>query len=137
MELREVLAAGDLAVWQVLAENIAAGYEIKVLQEPETCMTMMQAVDSVGCTPFYAGEVLMTEAVVSINAVMGFGFVLEDEPVRALCMAIIDAALGAHIKEEREIRQCISAEEARLIELQRREISLVAATKVRFAIMEG
>lgn len=137
MEFREVLAEGALAVWEDLAEMIAARYEVKVLQEPETCMTMMQAIDSVGHTPFYVGEVLMTEAVVSINGAAGFGFVLEDEPVRALCMAIIDAALTAHIAEEAEIRRVIAAERQSAVERQRREKALVAATRVRFAIMEG
>jgi alpha-D-ribose 1-methylphosphonate 5-triphosphate synthase subunit PhnG len=137
MEFREVLAEGNLSVWEDVAEMIAGKYEIKVLQEPVTCMTMMQAVDSVGKTPFYAGEVLMTEAVVSINGVTGFGFVLEDEPVRALCMAIIDAALTASIEEELEIKRIIAEEELCILEGQRQEEKLVAATRVRFAIMEG
>jgi len=124
-------------VWEDMAEMIAGKYEIKVLQEPATCMTMMQAIDSVGHTPFYVGEVLMTEAVVSINGATGFGFVLEDEPVRALCMAIIDAALTASIAEEVEIKHIIAAEEQRILEGWRQEEKLVAATQVRFAIMEG
>jgi alpha-D-ribose 1-methylphosphonate 5-triphosphate synthase subunit PhnG len=137
MEFREVLAEGNLSVWEEVAEMIAGKYEIKVLQEPATCMTMMQAIDSVGQTPFYAGEVLMTEAVVSINGVTGLGFVLEDEPVRALCMAIIDAALTASIEEELEIKRIIAEEELCILEGQRQEEKLVAATRVRFAIMEG
>ena len=137
MEFREVLTEGNLSVWEDVAEMIAARHEIKVLQEPETCMTMMQAIDSVGHTPFYVGEVLMTEAVVSINGATGFGFVLENEPVRALCMAIIDAALTAHIEEELEIERMIAVEEQRILAWQRREETLVAATRVRFAIMEG
>lgn len=137
MEFREIVGSGDLAVWQYLAEKITNGNEIKILQKPETCMTMLQAIDSVGHTPFYAGEVLMTEAVVSINEAAGFGFVLENDPTRALCMAIIDAALQAHVKEEREIRQKLADEEKHILELRQKEQALIAATKVRFAIMEG
>lgn len=131
------MAEGNLLVWEDAAEMIAARHNIKVLQEPEICMTMMQAMDSVGHTPFYVGEILMTEAAVSINEATGFGFALEDEPVRALCIAIIDAALTAHIEEEVEIRCIVAAEEQRILERQQQETALVAATQVRFAIMEG
>ncbi|MDQ0204637.1 phosphonate C-P lyase system protein PhnG [Pectinatus haikarae] len=137
MEFREIVGTGNLAVWQVLTEKIAAGNEIKILQKPETCMTMLAAVDSVGHTPFYAGEVLMTEAAVSIGKMIGYGFVLENEPVRALCMAIIDAALQAHVEEEAEIRQKLADEEKCISELHQREQEMIAATKVRFAVMEG
>lgn len=137
MEFREVLAEGNLSVWENLAEMIAMKYEIEVLQQPETCTVMMQAVDSVGHTPFYVGEVLTTEATVSINHITGIGFVIEDDPVRALCMAIIDAALAANIAEIAEIKRIIAAEEQRIIERQCQQEALVAATRVRFAIMEG
>ncbi|WP_215827912.1 phosphonate C-P lyase system protein PhnG [Pelorhabdus rhamnosifermentans] len=137
MEFREIMAEGNLSVWEDAAEMIAARHDIKVLQQPETCMTMMQALDSVGHTPFYVGEILMTEAVVSINEATGFGFALEDEPVRALCIAIIDAAFTAHIEEEVEIRHIVAAEEQRILKRQQQEAALVAATQVRFDIMEG
>lgn len=137
MDFREVLTEGSLSEWEDIAEMIAAKYEINILQEPETCMIMMQATDSVGHTPFYVGEVLMTEAVVSINNATGYGFVLEDEPVRALCMAIIDAALAAHLAEEAEIQSRIAAEEQYVLQRQQQEAAMIAATRVRFAIMEG
>ena len=137
MEFREVLAEGNLAVWEDLAEMIATKHEIKVLQQPETCMTMMQAIDSVGHTPFYVGEVLMTEAVVSIDDVSGFGFVIEDDPVRALCMASIDAALAAKVAEETEIKRIIAAEEDCVNSRRKHEAILVAKTRVHFAIQEG
>ena len=137
MDFREVMAEGNLSVWEDLAEMIATKHEIKVLRQPETCMAMMPAIDSVGHTPFYVGEVLMTEAVVSISGASGFGFVMEDDPVRALCIAIIDAALTAKVAEETEIQLIIAAEQAYVINRQRHEEKLVAATRVHFAIKEG
>ncbi|MBP2636850.1 MAG: phosphonate lyase system protein PhnG [Firmicutes bacterium] len=137
MELGEILAEGELSVWQDLAEMIAGNHGIKVLQQPETCMTMMQVLDSVGHTPFYAGEVLMTEATVSINNVVGYGVALEDDSIRALCAAIIDAALLAEVAETEEIRNVISQEELRILARRQQEAALIAATRVRFAIMEG
>ncbi len=136
MEVREILAEGELAVWEDLAEMIAAKHEIEVLQQPETCMVMMRAIDSVGHAPFNLGEVLMTEATVSIGNVMGFGFVIEEDPVRALCIAVIDAALAANVAEEKDIMRAIADEEQRIKERRQKEEALVAATRVHFAIME-
>ena len=100
-------------------------------------MTMMQVLDSVGQTPFYAGEVLMTEAAVSINNAVGYGVALEDDTIRALCAAIIDAALLAEVAEAGEIRNAIAREEQRILARRQQEEALIAATRVRFAIMEG
>lgn len=137
MDFREIMAAGDLYFWLDLAQTVADRHAVEVLLPPETCTAMLQTVDSVGCTPFYLGEVLMSEAAVAINGFAGYGFVLEDEPQRALCVAIVDAALAAGVPEADAIRRALADEARRQCELQRREESLVAATKVNFAIMEG
>jgi alpha-D-ribose 1-methylphosphonate 5-triphosphate synthase subunit PhnG len=136
MDVRKIMAEGDLSVWLKLAEEITCKYDVQLLQAPETCTIMLQAVDSVGQTPFYVGEVLMTEAAVSVNGVTGYGFALEDDPERAVCAALIDAALGAEVERDR-IYAVLAAEEARIVERRRQETGFVAATKVNFAIMEG
>lgn len=137
MELQEILAEGNLMVWLRLAEEIAQKHDVQVLKAPETCTVMLQATDSVELTPFYLGEVLITEAAVSLDGVTGYGFALEDDLQRAVCTAVIDAALSAGVEEEPYIRAIIATEEQRLIGLRQTEASLVAATKVNFAVMEG
>jgi alpha-D-ribose 1-methylphosphonate 5-triphosphate synthase subunit PhnG len=137
VELREILAEGAYMVWLRLAEEIAKNHDIQVLRAPETCTMMLQAVDSVGQTPFYLGEVLMTEAAVAIGGQTGYGFALEDEPERAVCIAVIDAALAAEVAMSEYIGKIIAAEAERIMTRRRQEKSLVAATKVNFAIMEG
>ncbi len=137
MEQQEVLVEGRFEVWQQLAADIAARHRVETLQKPETCMVMMQAKDSVEKTPFYLGEALMCEAGVQVDGTAGYGFALEDEPERVWCLAVIDAALTAHLPEEQEIRAAIAAEERRLQGEQQRERDLVASTMVRFAMMEG
>ena len=67
MEPQEILAEGRLEAWQQLAAAIAARHEVETVKEPETCLAMMQTVDSVGETPFYLGEVLMCEATVRVK----------------------------------------------------------------------
>jgi phosphonate C-P lyase system protein PhnG len=137
MDFREIMAEGDLEALLALAQSIADKYEVKVMRRPETCTAMLQAVDSVGETPFCVGEVLMTEAAVAISGVTGYGFALEDEPQRALCGAIIDAALRAGLAETAAIRAALEAETAKLRARDAKEAGLVAATTVNFAIMEG
>jgi alpha-D-ribose 1-methylphosphonate 5-triphosphate synthase subunit PhnG len=131
------MAEGDLDSLLDLAQTIVDRHAVKIMLAPATCTAMLQAVDSVGCTPFYLGEVLMTEAAVEINGMPGYGFALEDEPERALSIAIVDAALAAGVAEAAAIRQALAQEADRLRSLQQKQTGLVAATKVNFAIMEG
>jgi alpha-D-ribose 1-methylphosphonate 5-triphosphate synthase subunit PhnG len=137
MDFRGIMAEGDLDRWLDLAQTIVDRHKVEIMLPPEPCTAMLQAVDSVGCTPFYLGEVLMSEAAVAVNGVAGYGFALEDEPRRALCVAIIDAALAGEVPETAAIRAALADEAARLSAQAKREESLVAATKVNFAIMEG
>jgi alpha-D-ribose 1-methylphosphonate 5-triphosphate synthase subunit PhnG len=95
VEPQEILAEGRLEVWKKLSTMIEARHNVKAVKASETCLAMMQAVDSVGETPFYLGELLMCEAVARVDGVLGYGFALEDDPERAWCLAVIDAALGA------------------------------------------
>ncbi len=137
MEQQEILAEGRSSAWQQLAAAIEAGHQVETVKAPETCLAMMQAVDSVGETPFYLGEVLMCEAAVRVDGVIGYGFALDDEPERAWYLAVIDAALAAGLPEGQEIRAAIAAEEQQLLKERRPEQDLVAGTTVRFATMEG
>jgi alpha-D-ribose 1-methylphosphonate 5-triphosphate synthase subunit PhnG len=137
VEPQEILAEGRLEVWQKLAAAIEARHNVKTVKAPETCLAMMQAVDSVGETPFYLGEVLMCEAVARVDGVLGYGFALEDDPERAWCLAVIDAALGAGLPEGPEIRAAIDGEGRQLLEERRLVQDLVAGTMVHFAVMEG
>ncbi len=48
---------------------------------------------------FYLGEVLVTEAKVSINGTLGMGIVVGDNEELALNLAIIDCATNAILKK--------------------------------------
>lgn len=137
MEIQEILVAGDVARWRELAEMIISRHDVQILQEPQSGLVMVRAVDSVELAPFYLGEALLQEAVATVDGVSGYGLVLDDEPARALCLAVIDAALAARVPEEPAIRQAIKAEGERLAEAERQRNSLVAGTAVHFDTMEG
>jgi alpha-D-ribose 1-methylphosphonate 5-triphosphate synthase subunit PhnG len=137
MELQDILAEGDVRVWAELAEKISSRHPVRVLRPPETGLVMMRVRDSVEESDFYLGEVLVTEAVVEINGARGFGLILEDEPEKALCFAVIIAALAADLPDKEEF-QAVVDQQRRLVEAANgRKDGMVAGTRVRFAIMEG
>jgi alpha-D-ribose 1-methylphosphonate 5-triphosphate synthase subunit PhnG len=137
MELQELLAEGDPERWRQLAEDIARYNEVEVVGSPETCLVLMQIKDSVGQTPFYAGEVLLTEATVKVNGILAHGFTLEDEPVRALCHAVITAVMQSEMPEKALIEEVLKEETERLRCRRIEEDGLIASSRVRFDIMEG
>jgi len=136
-ELQELLAEGDKKLWQGLAEDISRTHEVEVVYPPETCLVLMQVRDSVGQTPFYAGEVLLTEAAVKVNGMLAHGFAMGNEPVRALCHAVITAAMQLELPEKNIITMTL-AEEAERVRCRRAaEDGLIASSRVRFDVMEG
>lgn len=136
-KLQEVLTEGDLDRWRGLAEDIACKHEVEVVASPDTCLILMQVRDSVGQVPFYAGEVLLTEATVKVDGVLARGYTLENEPIRALCHAVITAAMQLETPEK-EMIEMILEEEAETIRCRRAaEAGLIASSRVRFDVMEG
>ena len=71
-------------------ESLEPEYEIKIAQDPNICLTMIKARDSVENQPFYLGEALTSSCEVVIQNTTGYGLVLEDQPKRAYCIAVID-----------------------------------------------
>lgn len=55
-------------------------------------MVMARAKDTVDGETFNLGEVLVTRCEVALDGEPGWGIVLGDEPERALCAAVLDAA---------------------------------------------
>ncbi len=137
MNYHEILAESDFSVWEEISMRLALRYEIKVVQEPETCLVMLPVQDSVEQSPFYLGEVLITEAVAEISGDQGYGFALEDNPERALAFAIINAALAHRVPETRDIELLLQQQEEIISNKRRQENRLIASTKVNFAILEG
>lgn len=133
----EVLAEADVAVLRRLADAVAAASDVEVLQPPTGGLVHMQVRDPVQGGPFYLGEVLVTECRVAVGGVNGFGCVLGDDPERALCAAVIDAALEAGHPLAAEIGAALEEEAARQARRKAVEHSLVQRTRVNFEIMEG
>lgn len=133
----EILVEGDFAVFRRLAEKITEDSKVKVTRGPETTLVMMPVMDTVEMAPFYLGEVLITECAVEVDGTSGFGFVIGDEPERALCLAIIEAALNSGHSFVSEIERALSEQEKAILAKRRREYNIITRTKVDFETREG
>jgi alpha-D-ribose 1-methylphosphonate 5-triphosphate synthase subunit PhnG len=130
----EALTAISEAAATRLAERVLDGSlgEVAVIAPPTVGMVMARAVDGARGEVFNLGEVLVTEARVSIAGREGWGMVLGRAPDHALSVAVVDAALEAGHPEraavERELAELAAGAAATAAE----EWARVAPTRVQF-----
>jgi alpha-D-ribose 1-methylphosphonate 5-triphosphate synthase subunit PhnG len=118
--------------------RLFAEVDLTVSLPPRTGLMMLAVHDSFA-TAFYPGEILVTEARVTLRGSEGFGMVLGENPRRALARAAADAVL--HSQEISHIQKDVRAflmEEAAIQQAGQLEHgALIAATKVNFDLMPG
>jgi alpha-D-ribose 1-methylphosphonate 5-triphosphate synthase subunit PhnG len=117
-----------------MAEALSAGLpgDIQLITTPTVGMIMARAQDGAKNEVFNLGEVLVTEARVSIDGHEGWGMVMGSSPDHALAIAIIDAALEAgqasRTSVERELLDIAAAAET----AAKAELATIASTRVMF-----
>jgi alpha-D-ribose 1-methylphosphonate 5-triphosphate synthase subunit PhnG len=131
-----ILCECELAPLEDFVASLENGFEIKIARAPSTCMTMIQAEDSVEFQPFFLGEALTTECEVIVNGQRGYGICLGDEPVRSYCIAFIDAVTQLEGLDLGNVHTFLN-EQAMLIENKAiLEYNQIMRTKVDFKLME-
>jgi alpha-D-ribose 1-methylphosphonate 5-triphosphate synthase subunit PhnG len=131
-----VLCEGALDRLIQLVEGLETQYEITVTSSPAICLTMLQAEDSVEHQPFFLGEALTTECEVAIQGITGFGVVLEDQPQRAYCLAVIDALEKIYDHNWPAIEAFLQAEYVYLMEQEAAAANRILHSTVDFKLME-
>lgn len=130
-----VLAECRLPFLQGLVEAIEPHHSIQVLKQPEPCLTLLRAEDSLDQQEFILGEALTTSCEVSVDGVTGYGLCLGEEPVRSYCIAVIDA-----LREQNAISaatEAALAEELKRIEAaDQMEYAQILRTQVDFKLLE-
>lgn len=96
-----------------LADEIKNAHDVMVVKEPEKALTMIKMREPVKESLFYLGEVIVTEATVSVNGVNGTAVAMGDDYEKTLSMAIIDAAYNGNLFEKESV----------LLELEKEQIS--------------
>ena len=120
-----------------LAERILDGSlgHVAVITPPTVGMVMARAQDGARGEVFNLGEVLVTEARVSIEGREGWGMVLGRAPDHALSVAVVDAGLEAGHRDgpaiERDLAELATEADARTNE----EWVRVAPTRVQFDVL--
>jgi len=99
----EILARSPEGFAQGLAQVVSQKYPVSLIQTPQPVLVMVKQRESGRNSLFYLGEVLLTEAKVTVAGSIGLGFIQDDDEDRAerraLDLAIIDAAYNAQLPE--------------------------------------
>lgn len=131
-----VLCECELQPLEDIVVALEETVEVKLVKEPAICMTMVQAEDSVEFQPFYLGEALTTECELFVNGTRGIGICLGDEPVRAYCIAFMDAYTQNKDLNMQPVINFLSQQSAIIEHNAKVENDLILRTKVDFKLME-
>jgi alpha-D-ribose 1-methylphosphonate 5-triphosphate synthase subunit PhnG len=119
-----------------LVEGLEKLYAVSVHRNPSVCLTMIPAEDSLEGQKFYLGEALTTECEVVVDGRPGFGLCLGDEPLRAYCIAVVDALLQADLLLPQLIEAFLREHEQLVARRDQDEFDLILQTQVDFKLME-
>lgn len=128
-EMMEVLARSDAEKLKAFADPLVAKLDTIEVIENRTGLVMLPMRDTARGTHFHLGEVLMSEARISVDGVEAFGMRRGRDLEAAMAMAVVDACVSLG----REAARCADfiAAEARRLEAEDREtLRRVEATRV-------
>lgn len=133
-DLNFYLQQADPLALQELCQKVRERTAVTVLQEPTLQTLLLPVADPVSRGAFYAGEVLVTSAIVQVAGSKGWAMVIDEALELAGRIAILDAAFAADI-ERPAIARLAHDGRVRHAEKTRSLASQVAATRVSFDLM--
>ncbi len=119
-----------------LAELLLDGAlgEVAVISPPTVGMVMARATDGARGEVFNLGEVLVTEARVSVDGHEGWGMALGRAPDHALSVAVVDASLEAGHPRRAEIENRLTHLLGETAQSGAEEWRRIAPTRVQFDV---
>jgi phosphonate C-P lyase system protein PhnG len=126
----------DLEALQRLISELEPSYPVTVRRSPSVCLTMVPAEDSLEQQRFYLGEALTTECEVTVGGLPGYGLCLGDEPVRAYCLAVVDALLYSGRPVPDAVQEFLRAQAEIVARRDQDEFDLILQSQVDFKLME-
>ncbi len=131
--LLAVLDAASRPEIEAVLERLRQTVPLAVLRPPQAALLLVSARDPFA-TPFYLGELLVTEAEVALGDCTAAATVCGDEPGKALLLAVAEAAERAGPPEAVRVLEDFRQRLEPLWRRQREEIArFAAATRVAFA----
>ncbi len=135
-DLDRILCECELESLQRLVTELELRHAVKIQQQPSVCLCMIPAEDSLEKQKFYLGEALTTECAVLVDQMPGYGLCLGDEPLRAYCIAVLDALLYSGTPVSPKVETFLSEQERHISRRQQEEFDLILQTQVDFKLME-
>lgn len=132
----EILIKSENDLAKKLADEIKGKYEIKEIEAPHHGLVMIKIRETAKKELFYLGEILVTEAKVYIDGVLGMGIVAGDREDLALDLAIIDATFKNNLKEIEGWEKFLLDEEIEIKEREKKIEEGILKTKVDFTTMD-
>lgn len=117
-----------------LCQQIKCRADVQVIQRPTAQTLMLPVEDPVNRGSFYGGEVLVSSAIARVNDVDGWAMVMDENPVSALSLAILDAAWAAGV-EKKSIGKLVHQGEKRHKQIIKKNETDIRATRVSFDLM--
>jgi alpha-D-ribose 1-methylphosphonate 5-triphosphate synthase subunit PhnG len=132
-EALTTLAASDAIR---LAERLLDGTlgAVAVIDAPTVGMVIARATDGARGEVFNLGDVLVTQARVSIGGAEGWGMVLGRNPDHALSVAIVDASLEAGHLDRAAVERDLVALATEAATASAEEWQQIAPTRVQFDV---
>jgi alpha-D-ribose 1-methylphosphonate 5-triphosphate synthase subunit PhnG len=128
------LATADPSSLAGLAEAILELAVVEIVSGPSVATMLVELTDSVGGEPFNLGEVVVSEATVTVDGHRGDGLVLGRHLERALSMAICDAAADAGVLPG-EVVALVTGSEAAGAARRAGRSAAVVPTRVSFEVL--
>jgi phosphonate C-P lyase system protein PhnG len=136
MEPDYIVCECDLEPLQKLVLKLEQSHRVEIRKSPSACLTMIPAEDSLEQQKFYLGEALTTECEVVVDGHVGFGLCLGDEPVRAYCIAVVDALSHLGLQRPLEMDAFLREQGEAVARRDQDEFDLILQTQVDFKLME-
>jgi alpha-D-ribose 1-methylphosphonate 5-triphosphate synthase subunit PhnG len=107
---------------------------VEVVMGPRAATMLVELTESVRGQPFHPGEVVVSEAAVTVDGHRGDGLVLGADPERALAAAICDAAAEAGVLAQ-AVEQLVARTESADAERRRRAAAVADDTRVNVEVI--
>ncbi len=133
--LFQILARADREEVIQLGKKIQQEcHSVTVVRQPEKTLAMIKMREPVKNSLFYLGEIIVTEATVTIDGSTGVAVTMGDDFDKTLSMAMIDAACNAGIFHHEAL--LTAWESAQHLQMEK-ENAMMQKTKVDFHSMDS
>ena len=132
--LFQILTRADREDVIALGAELQQNYPVMIVKKPEKSLTMIKMREPVKQSLFYLGEVIVTEATVSLDGVVGTAVTMGDDFEKTLHMAIIDAAENKGVFRKEALLLKWEMQQLRQLE---QENAMFQKTKVDFHSMDS